>query len=184
MLVSRSATTRTRTRGPRRTTTRGTRWAALGPKRERMFSTAQRARWSWMIVERSRSTAVSEQREPMVCCNAGSPITYGSATPAGLAWRACRQQRRRRHRRFGKEAVGKALWDESATGAAVQNGKRFRVFRHAVPRQPQRHQELLAQARPLRLVPLIGVLDVRGSRRPDDDLLHRLRLRMRLRTSS
>lgn len=42
-------------------------------------------------------------------------------------------------------------------------------------------QEFFAQPRPLPLVPFISLLDVRSGRRPNDDLLHRLRLRMRLR---
>src|SRR5712692_1278824 len=46
------------------------------------------------------------------------------------------------------------------------------------------YQEFLAQAWPLRLVPLIGVLDVSGRRRSDDDLLQRPWPRIRPRTSS
>ena len=54
---------------------------------------------------------------------------------------------------------------------------------------PWRHwwaccEELFAQARLLCLVPVKGILDVGGSRRPDDDPLHRRRLRIRLGTSS
>src|SRR5713101_26669 len=48
----------------------------------------------------------------------------------------------------------------------------------------QRPQEFLAQAWPLRLVPLIAVLDVSGRRRSDDDLLQRPWPRIRPRTSS
>lgn len=83
-----------------------------------------------------------------------------------------------------KEPIRKAPRDENAAGVPMKDGEGFWMFKHAVARQSQRRQEFFAQARPLRLVPLIGVLDVSGSRWPDDDLLHGPRLRIRLRTSS
>ena len=75
-----------------------------------------------------------------------------------------------------EQAVGEALRNEGASGSAVQDGISLRVFDDAIPCCVERHEELFAQAGPLRFVPLIGVVDVGGSRRPDNDPLHRPRL--------
>ena len=58
------------------------------------------------------------------------------------------------------------------------------MFDQSIPRRSECREELVAQAGLLRLVPFVSVLDVGGRRRPDDDSLHRPRLRIRLRTSS
>ena len=83
-----------------------------------------------------------------------------------------------------EEAVREPLRDESASRVTVQDGVGFWMFEHSVLRRPGRLEELCAQAGPLRLVPLVGLLDIRSSRGPDDDSLHRPRLWIRLRTSS
>ena len=71
-----------------------------------------------------------------------------------------------------EETVGKAQGNERAPSKTMQDGVSFWVFENAIPRRVERQQELLAQARPPRFVPSIGILDICSSCGPDDNPLH------------
>jgi hypothetical protein len=72
-----------------------------------------------------------------------------------------------------EEPVRKPPRNQSAASVAVEDGEGFGILGYPVVRNAKRLQKLFAQARLLRLVPLMGVLDVGGGRRPDDDSCHR-----------
>ena len=134
--------------------------------------------------QRSWSAAEGEHREPWSAAPCGSPSGATLPPPRISLGVHARDDDDRVTIDAVEETVREALEDENAPGFAMQNGIGFWMFENALPRRLERGQQLLAQARPLRLVPSIGVLDIRRSRWPDDDSLHRPRLRIRLRTSS